>query len=53
MYKLLILFILLPLISFGQKEVFTNSFISLDNEQQLNIRTYQGYMTDLDSLFKS
>lgn len=52
MYKLLILFILLPLISFGQKEVFTNSFISLDNEQQLNIRTYQGYMTDLDSLFK-
>jgi len=52
MRKLLILFILFPLVSFGQKEVFTNSFISLDNESQLNIRTYQGYRTDLDSLFK-
>jgi hypothetical protein len=52
MRKLFIIFILLPLISFGQKEVFTNSFISLDNESQLNIRTYQGYRTDLDSLFK-
>jgi hypothetical protein len=52
MRKLLIIFILLPLISFGQKEVFTNSFISLDNENQLNVRTYQGYRTDLDSLFK-
>ncbi len=52
MRNLIIIFILLPLISFGQKEVFTNSFISLDNENQLNIRTYQGYRMDLDSLFK-
>lgn len=52
MRKLLILFVLLPLVSFGQKEVFNNTFLSLDNENQLNIRTHQGYMTDLDSLFK-
>jgi hypothetical protein len=53
MTKYLILFFsFLTSVSFAQKEVFTQSFISFDNENQLNIRTYQGVSTDLDSLFK-
>jgi len=52
MNKLLILFLLLPFISFGQREFFTNSFVSVDNENQVNVRTYQGYQTSLDSLMK-
>lgn len=42
----------MPFISYGQKEFFTNSFVSFDNENQVNIRTYQGYQTSLDSLMK-
>jgi len=52
MRKLLLFFILFPLISFGQKKFFTNTFLSLDNENQLIMKTHQGYITDLDSLFK-
>ncbi len=42
----------MPFISYGQREFFTNSFVSFDNENQVNIRTYQGYQTSLDSLMK-
>lgn len=37
---------------YGQKEFFTNSFVSYDNETQFNLRSYQGYQTQLDSLLK-
>jgi hypothetical protein len=52
MNKLLFFFLLLPFVTFGQREFFTNSFISFDNENQINVRTYQGYQTSLDSLMK-
>jgi hypothetical protein len=50
--KFLIIFLLLPLISFGQKEMITLNQFSLDNERQFNFRSYKGYLTQLDSLFK-
>ena len=52
MNKIFFLILFFPLICFGQREVFTNSFISVDNENQINVRSYQGYQTSLDSLFK-
>jgi hypothetical protein len=38
--------------SFGQKQIFTQSFITLDNESQFSLRSYQGYSQSLDSIFK-
>jgi hypothetical protein len=52
MNKIVYFFLLLPFISFGQKEIFTNTFFSIDNENQINVSSYQGYQTALDSLLK-
>jgi hypothetical protein len=41
-----------PSLVFSQRELFTNSFVSIDNENQINITNHQGISTDLDSLFK-
>jgi hypothetical protein len=50
--SILLLILFLPFFSFGQREIFTNTFLSLDNENQFNLRGYQGYYTELDSLLK-
>lgn len=52
MNKIFLFLIFIPSICFGQKEIFTNSFISIDNENQVNVRSYQGYQTSLDSILK-
>ena len=53
MNKLLFLLIFfIPIEVFSQREFFSSSFISVDNENQINIRSNQGISTELDSLFK-
>lgn len=47
-----ILIFCLPHLVFCQKDFVSNSFVSLDNENQFNIIVNQGVITSLDSIFK-
>ena len=49
-YRFLLFFI--SFASFGQRQFFTNSFATLDNESEFSLRIYQGYSQSLDSIFR-
>jgi len=46
------IFFLSPFVGFSQREILSRSFVSVDNESQINIISHQGIMVNLDSLFK-
>jgi len=52
MAKYCFLLFFISFASFGQRQFFTNSFSTLDNESEFSLRVYKGYSQSLDSIFR-